>query len=226
MCIRDRVQHRHHDRRGGKHQRPRPAHRQRRQHGGRREHPHRALLAGWGVPAQRTVWMLATAAVLASLSVRWPWPLVLAAAAVVVTVLDPWALLQAGFWLSFVAVGLLLASEPATREAAAPPASRRGRALLAVRSGVRTQAVATLGLAPLTIVFFQEISLVGFAANLAAIPLVTLVVTPLALLGALVAPLWGAGAWMVQQLAAVLGWMAAQAAAPYQPGGHSCACCN
>ena len=168
-----------------------------------------ALLAGWGVPAQRTVWMLATAAVLASLSVRWPWPLVLAAAAVVVTVLDPWALLQAGFWLSFVAVGLLLASEPATREAAAPPASRRGHALAAVRSGVRTQAVATLGLAPLTIVFFQEISLVGFAANLAAIPLVTLVVTPLALLGALATSLWGAGAWLVQQLAAVLGGMAA-----------------
>ena len=43
--------------------------------------------------------------------------------------------------------------------------------------------IATLGLTPLTLVFFQQVSLVGFLANLVAIPLVTLVVTPLALLG-------------------------------------------
>ena len=42
----------------------------------------------------------------------------------------------------------------------------------AAREGVRTQVVATLGLAPLSLVFFQQISLVGFAANLVAIPLV------------------------------------------------------
>ena len=34
-----------------------------------------ALLAGWGVPAQRTVWMLAVAVVLRSAGWRWPWPL-------------------------------------------------------------------------------------------------------------------------------------------------------
>ena len=44
---------------------------------------------------------------------RWPWLLVLLASAVVVTALDPWALTQAGFWLSFAAVGLLMASSPA-----------------------------------------------------------------------------------------------------------------
>ncbi|MFL6679820.1 MAG: ComEC/Rec2 family competence protein [Burkholderiaceae bacterium] len=30
-----------------------------------------------------------------------------------VTLLDPWALLQPGFWLSFAAVGLLMVSAPA-----------------------------------------------------------------------------------------------------------------
>ena len=70
-----------------------------------------ALFAGWGVPAQRTVWMLADAWRCCSRpALRWPWPLVLLArGAVVVTLLDPWALLQPGFWLSFVAVGLLMA---------------------------------------------------------------------------------------------------------------------
>jgi competence protein ComEC len=168
-----------------------------------------ALLAGWGVPAQRTVWMLATAALLASLSVRWPWPLVLCAAAVVVTALDPWALLQPGFWLSFAAVGLLMASEPASGHAEPPADGWRARAWHAMRGGVRTQVIATVGLAPITLVFFQQLSLVGFVANLAAIPLVTLVVTPLSLLGVLAPPLWSAGAWIVQHLALALGWMAA-----------------
>ncbi len=167
-----------------------------------------ALLAGWGVPAQRTVWMLATAALLASLGVRWPWPLVLLAAALVVTVIDPWALLQPGFWLSFAAVGLLLASVPAQQGVAAP-AGRRGAVVQALRHGLHTQVVATLGLAPLTLVFFQQVSVVGFVANLVAIPLVTLLITPLALLGVLVPPLWQAGAWLVQGLAQCLGALAA-----------------
>lgn len=174
-----------------------------------------ALLSGWGVPAQRTVWMLVVAAALATSGVAWPWLLVLLAAAAVVALLDPWALLQVGFWLSFVAVGLLMSSAPA-HVPRARPAARGGagpaalRALgRAAREGLRTQAIATLGLAPLTLVFFQQLSLVGFAANLVAIPLVTLLVTPLALLGVLAAPLWSAGAWAVQALVQFLGLLAA-----------------
>ena len=73
------------------------------------------------------------------------------------------------------------------------PALRRG-----LRAGLRTQVVASVGLAPLTLVFFQQLSLVGFVANLLAIPLVTLLITPLALLAcraaAAVAAGGGAGA--------------------------------
>ena len=166
-----------------------------------------ALLAGWGVPAQRTVWMLATAALLASLGLRWPWPLVLLAAALVVSAIDPWALLQPGFWLSFAAVGLLMASAPVQHDA--PPAPGRCQAAVrTLRHGLRTQVVATLGLAPLTLVFFQQLSVVGFIANLVAIPLVTLLITPLALLGVVAPPLWQAGAVLVQGLAQGLGWLA------------------
>ena len=184
-----------------------------------------AVLAGWGVPAQRTVLMLATAGLLRSLGRHWPWPLVLLAAAVVVTVLDPWALLQPGFWLSFTAVGLLMASEP---HAPLPKPSgdqadagwRRWAASLLGRH-LRSQAVATLGLAPLSLVFFQQLSLVGFVANLVAIPLVTLLITPLALLGVLVPGLWWLAAALVKLgclgLAALAGWPGAvhlAAAAP------------
>jgi competence protein ComEC len=174
-----------------------------------------AVLSGWGVPSQRTIWMLAVVTLAQTIGVRWPWPLVLLLAAVVVTALDPWALLQAGFWLSFAAVGLLMASSPgpSASDAAAPHAPGRRawprRAWAALRAGVRTQAVATVGLAPLSLVFFQQVSLVGFVANLIAIPVVTLVITPLALLGVVLVPLWTLGAAVVQQLNIALGGLAA-----------------
>ena len=166
-----------------------------------------ALLAGWGVPAQRTVWMLATAALLVTLGVRWPWPLVLLAAAAVVVTLDPWALLQAGFWLSFAAVGLLMSSTPARQDRPLVQ-GRREAAAQHLRDGLRTQAIATIGLAPLSLVFFNQLSVVGFIANLVAIPLVTLLITPLALLGVLLPPLWHAGAWLVQAMGHGLAWLA------------------
>ncbi|MDN3920226.1 DNA internalization-related competence protein ComEC/Rec2 [Roseateles violae] len=140
-----------------------------------------ALFSGWGVPAQRTVWMLASLALLRSLGLRWPWPLCLLLSAVLVTAIDPWAIAQAGFWLSFAAVGLLMASG----------GRRTGSSLRDVLcEGLRGQWVATLGLAPLSLLFFQQISLLGLLANLLAIPLVSFVITPLALAGALMPLLW------------------------------------
>jgi competence protein ComEC len=178
-----------------------------------------AVFSGWGVPSQRTVWMLAVVVLLQALGRRWPWPLVLLAAAVAVTALDPWAMLQAGFWLSFVAVGLLMASDVAHHGTEPLPVvnvGMRERVLAAarvVRGELRSQMVATLGLTPLTLLFFQQMSLVGVAANLVAIPLITLVVTPLALLGASFAPLWWLAAWLVQRLGALLAWLAGWPAA-------------
>jgi competence protein ComEC len=174
-----------------------------------------ALLAGWGVPAQRTVLMLAVVVVLRSWGVRWPQPLVLGCAGVAVTLSDPWALLQPGFWLSFVAVGVLVASDPVSR----PHRQPGWRTTLA--EAARSQLVATVGLAPLSLVFFQQVSVVGFLANAVAIPLVTLVVTPLALLGVLVPPLWAGAAWVVQALVAGLAplaqWPLAQWSAAAAP---------
>src|SRR5207237_4571557 len=66
-----------------------------------------AMFSGWGVPAQRTIWMLATVGALRLAGRRWPWPQVWLLACAVVVTIDPWAMLQAGFWLSFVAVGVL-----------------------------------------------------------------------------------------------------------------------
>jgi competence protein ComEC len=139
--------------------------------------------------------------VLRSVGVRWPWPLVLLGVAALVVAVDPWALLQAGFWLSFAAVALLMANDPLHVQAAAAGAWPR------LRAAARAQAVASLGLAPLSLAFFQQLSLVGLLANLIAIPWVTLFVTPLALLGVAWPWLWHAAAAALNPLVTLLQWL-------------------
>lgn len=167
-----------------------------------------ALLAGWGVPAQRTVLMLAMVVGLRLSVRRWPWPAVWLLAMVAVLALDPWALLSPGFWLSFLAVALLFAADPAQREQ--PPAGTPRWRRWVARGGalLREQWLMTLGLAPLGLVLFGQVSLVGLLANLAAIPWVTMVVTPLALLGVLAAPCWELAAATVEGMVLVLRWLA------------------
>ncbi len=179
-----------------------------------------AAFSGWGVPAQRTVWMLTVLTVVASSGRRWPWPWVLLGAAVVVTALDPWALLQPGFWLSFMAVALLLMSAAPAGTSIKPSRVDRGAGMgatmrqatgfltKAVSEGARTQWLVTWGLAPLSLVCFGQVSLVGLLANLVAIPCVTLLITPLSLLGVLASECWLWGAWCVQQLHHFLGFLA------------------
>ncbi|MDP2016508.1 DNA internalization-related competence protein ComEC/Rec2 [Hydrogenophaga sp.] len=166
-----------------------------------------ALFSGWGVPAQRTVIMLAVVVGL-RLGVRnWPWPVVWLLAMSAVLLLDPWALMQSGFWLSFVAVGILFATDPGRSQRAAPGGPLHRRAVRALVNLLREQGVVTLALAPLTLLLFGQFSVVGLLANLAAIPLVTLLITPLALLGVLLPPLWEAAAWVVQGMSVGLLWL-------------------
>lgn len=161
-----------------------------------------AAFSGWGVPSQRTVWMLAAIALLRLTGRRWPWPYVWLCACAVVVAIDPWALMQAGFWLSFVAVGILFAAD-----ADEPHRDRSGVASRLSRVW-REQWVVTLALTPLTLLLFQQISAVGLLANGVAIPWVTVVVTPLAMLGVVLHPLWDVAACAVQVLSVFLQWLA------------------
>jgi competence protein ComEC len=168
-----------------------------------------ALLAGWGVPAQRTVLMLAWAVGLRQAGLRWPPVLVCLVSGALVAAVDPWALLQPGFWLSFVAVGLLIASDtPRVLPAEAVAERWRTRARRVLGGALRQQLVATLALAPLTLLLFQQVSLVGLVANLVAVPWITLLTTPLALAGLVWSPLWQLAGWTVQPLLQILSLLA------------------
>ena len=132
------------------------------------------LLAGFAVPAQRTLYMIAVMA-LALWSGRVSSPsVVLALALVVVVLLDPWAVLAPGFWLSFGAVAVILF---VTAGRVTPPHW--------FRAWARVQWAVTLGLIPPLLAMFQQVSIVSPVANAFAIPVVSLAVAPLALAGML-----------------------------------------
>ena len=170
-----------------------------------------AVFSGWGIPSQRTIAMLATVCVLQLQAVRWPLHTQWLLAMVAVLLIDPWALMQAGFWLSFVAVGMLFMGQPTPVPAAAAnpvlphtqwqKLNGLGRYIVSL---CKEQWMISVCLAPLCIILFQQVSLVGLFANLFAIPWVTWVVTPLAFGGLLWSPLWQASAWAAQILHAVL----------------------
>jgi competence protein ComEC len=140
------------------------------------------LLAGAEVPAVRTLLMLWVASAglwLArpgTASLVWLWSLA------IVLLWDPWASLSPGFWLSFGAVGLLLYAGTG-RLTAEPARGMRARLMRTLREGAHAQWVVTIGLVPGTLALFQQVSIVSAAANAVAIPVVTLAVVPLALLG-------------------------------------------
>jgi len=67
-----------------------------------------AALAGFNVPAQRTLWMAAVVALAFVGGRNLARSTVLAWALGLVLLIDPWAVVSAGFWLSFCAVGAIL----------------------------------------------------------------------------------------------------------------------
>jgi len=131
-----------------------------------------ALLSGYGVPTQRTLYMLGVVAVALWLGRNSNASSVLSLALLIVLLLDPWAVKSPGFWLSFGAVAAILYVS----------VGRIGRPRWLVQWG-RVQWAVTLGLVPALLALFQQVSLVSPVANALAIPLISLVVTPLTLLG-------------------------------------------
>lgn len=126
-----------------------------------------AWLAGFSVPTQRA-WLMCGVALLSLLLSRkigrWScWSFAL----LVVLVVHPLASLQPGFWLSFMAVAiLLLVFEQEQRW----------------RSVLRAQWLLLVGLMPLGLAFFGFFSPLSLPVNLLAVPLFSLVMVPLVLL--------------------------------------------
>ncbi len=171
-----------------------------------------SALSGFAIATVRALVMLGVATALATRRRRISGVDLLGSAALVMVVVDPAALVSVSFWLSFLAVAWLYVL--AGREPVRDHATRRpGRWHRWIRPGValgHAQVVLGLGLAPLTLGWFQQLSLVAPLTNLLAVPVFTLAVMPLALVGSvleLAVP--GAGALFLHLAADVVGLLLA-----------------
>ena len=148
-----------------------------------------AMLAGFSIPTQRAM-VMAAVVFLSIYSMQSLRPCnILSVALLCVLILDPFSVLSPGFWLSFLAVAIILFSlkgKPSKQD------NQTKKAELAKQDKspwwlglVKIQLVLSLGLLPLTLLFFQQASIVSPIANFFAVPWVSFLVVPITLLGSL-----------------------------------------
>jgi competence protein ComEC len=154
------------------------------------------LLAGFDVPVRRACVMIGLV-LLWRLRFRhvgawWPWLLALNG----VLLMDPLASLQPGFWLSFAAVAVLVF-------------------IFGGRLGpwpwwqtwTRAQWLIALGLSPMLLVLGLPVSISGPLVNLVAVPWISVLVLPLALLGTLMLPIPIAGEGLLWLAGGLIDWL-------------------
>jgi len=150
-----------------------------------------AGLAGFSIPTQRALIMLSVV-MGAVLMKRQLAPLrSISSALLLVLLFDPLAVLSPGFWLSFLAVGVILFGISGQLH-------RPGL----IRSWMGTQWFIALGLAPVLLAAHLEVPLVAPLVNLFAVPFYSLIVIPLALCGTLLSLIWEVVGLPLLQLAA------------------------
>ncbi len=133
-----------------------------------------AYLAGGSIPTQRACLMVGVV-MLGMMAHRWlPKIQVFVIALLLVLIWDPLAVHRPGFWLSFGAVILLLM----IGQSHAKPSS--------FRKWILPQILLFFGMLPLSLCWFEQASLMSPLANLIAIPWMSFLVVPGALLGSLV----------------------------------------
>jgi competence protein ComEC len=150
-----------------------------------------AALSGFGLPATRALLMLLLYTLLLLGRRHYSGFELLGIAAIGALLLVPFAAWQAGFWLSFSAVAVLIHASRllAGEQQAAPPIRLGWRNFLALgHSALRLQFTLVAALALPGAFFFGELSLLAPFVNLLAIPLFSFVVVPLLLLALLLLP--------------------------------------
>lgn len=173
-------------------------------------------LAGMSVPTQRTLIMLIIYFAVRLSRRVLDVPHGLALAVVLVLLVDPFAPLAPGFWLSFLAVAAILLATAGTP-----------RRLRMLREFGRVQFAVTLGLLPVLMSAFGTVSLVSPIANLFAVPIFTLFLVPLTLVGSAISLLstyaaeivFAAPLWTLELTWLALEWLAASPIAMwFSPG--------
>jgi len=180
-----------------------------------------ALLVGFEIPAQRTFWMLLLLTLSKQLLVNFSAYRLLAWVALGMIWLEPTAVGQAGFWLSFVAVVLLLKFSETIGTVSAIDIKDVSHLLApTARSDVLSGFVKIIShqfkallklqiwlffwMLPIVVWFFGKVSVIGILVNLLAVPFLGLVVVPLDMLAGVVSLLPVVGDWLSQIIWSIL----------------------
>ena len=137
-----------------------------------------AMLAGFSIPTQRAFIMVSVLMLGILLRRSYMRSSVLALALLVILLYDPLAVLDAGLWLSFGAVAVIMYVLT----------GRVGQVSKLWQWG-QVQWFIALGMLPLMLILFQQLSLVAPFANLIAVPWVSMVTVPTTLLATICLPL-------------------------------------
>jgi competence protein ComEC len=157
-----------------------------------------SALAGFALPTQRAIIMIAVFLVATLWRKHLPpwraWSLAL----LLVLLFDPFAVLSDSFWLSFGAVAFIIYGN-----------NGRLKKHTMWWHWARIQWIVAVGLIPLSLLFFHQASLAGFIANAIAIPWVGFITLPLTLLGNivwLVIPPAGNWLWLLAEYSLEIIW--------------------
>lgn len=134
------------------------------------------FLAGMSIATERACIMMTALMLAIILKLRMSAGFVFSVSLLLILVWDPFAVLSIGFWLSYLAIGLLIFAT--------------GNRLRFTRQKltwkvIRPQLAVFLGMLPVSLYFFQSTSMISPLVNFIAIPWVSFVVTPVCLLSAL-----------------------------------------
>ncbi|MFP3456090.1 ComEC/Rec2 family competence protein [Psychrobacter sp. SIMBA_152] len=158
-----------------------------------------ALFTGFDVPAARTAWMLLAIGFVRLILLPISTMRVLLALAILMAWRDPYVLWQAGYWLSFIAVALLLKYDGMSYQHQTTAATTlyndkprthinnalSNRVWQTIKRVFKLQFWLFLTLLPVTLLLFGQASLWGLFINLFAIGLFGWVIVPLNLLAGL-----------------------------------------
>lgn len=163
-----------------------------------------ASLAGFTIPTQRALVMVAVVMLMLYLQRQRRFSDTLALALLALLVIDPMAVMSIGFWLSFSAVAAIIFAM----------SGRLNRGVSASRARElwwrwgRVHLVVAVALLPLLLLIFQQFPLLSPFANFIAVPWVSLCVVPLVLLGTVISLGFSDfGAVLLNMAATALAWL-------------------
>lgn len=131
-------------------------------------------LAGFALPTRRALIMLTVFFLATFFKRRIPAWHSYSLALFFVVLIDPTIILSMSFWLSFMAVGVIIYTM--TGRIGAP-----GR----IKRSLQMQCAVSIGVLPCTLLFFQKASFISPLVNAIVVPIVGLIVIPLGLTGSL-----------------------------------------